>query len=231
MAHNKILLVEDEKNISNVIKAYLLKEEYEVITAFDGEEAIDLFNKENPDLIILDLMIPKIPGEKVCTKIREDSDVPIIILTAKSDEENKIQGLSLGADDYVVKPFSSRELVSRVKALMRRVYHTSRPIGEKLVFPGNLEIYPKQMIGKKNNTNLNLTANEFKVLMVMASHPGIVFTRKQLLDKVFGFDYEGYDRTIDTYIKNIRQKIEDNPKSPQYILTVYGMGYKFETQK
>ena len=228
MVHNSILVVEDEKNISDVIKAYLDKEGYKVIRAFNGQEAIYLFNLHKPDLIILDLMLPKIPGEKVCSIIRNTSDVPIIMLTAKSYEDDKIQGLTLGADDYVVKPFSPRELVSRVKALLRRSYKDSLPMAEKLIFPGGLIIYVDKFIASKNDIELDLTTNEFKVLLALASNPSIVFSRDQLIDKAFGFDYDGFQRTIDTYIKNIRRKIEDNPKNPNYIITVYGAGYKFQ---
>ncbi|HZJ83302.1 MAG TPA: response regulator transcription factor [Clostridia bacterium] len=228
MDYKKILVVEDEKNISDVIKAYLEKENYEVLSAFDGEKALKLYRSCEPDLVILDLMIPKVSGEKVCSIIRNTSQVPIIMLTAKSDEEDKISGLSLGADDYVVKPFSPRELVGRVKALMRRAYKSRETLAEKLVFPGDLEIQLDKFLVTKKGKEIDLTANEFKILQTLASNPKIVFTREQLIDSAFGYDYEGFQRTIDTYIKNIRQKIEDKPKSPGYIVTVYGVGYRFE---
>ena len=228
MDNNLILVVEDEKNISDVIKAYLEKENYKVITAFDGEQAIEIFKSNNVDLVILDLMIPKISGEKVCSTIRNISNVPIIMLTAKSDEESKIQGLTIGADDYVVKPFSPRELVTRVKALMRRSYRSDTTLVEKLIFKDELEIDIDKLQVTKNNEVLDLTTNEFKILLALASNPKVVFTREQLINKAFGLDYEGFDRTIDTHIKNIRQKIETNPKKPEYIITVYGVGYKFE---
>jgi DNA-binding response OmpR family regulator len=228
MDNNLILVVEDEKNISDVIKAYLEKENYKVITAFDGEQAIEVFKSNNVDLVILDLMIPKISGEKVCSTIRNISNVPIIMLTAKSDEESKIEGLTIGADDYVVKPFSPRELVTRVKALMRRSYRSDTTLAEKLIFKDELEIDIDKLQVTKNNEVLDLTTNEFKILLALASNPKVVFTREQLINKAFGLDYEGFDRTIDTHIKNIRQKIETNPKKPEYIITVYGVGYKFE---
>lgn len=228
MDNNLILVVEDEKNISDVIKAYLEKENYKVITAFDGEQAIEIFKSNNVDLVILDLMIPKISGEKVCSTIRNISNVPIIMLTAKSDEESKIEGLTIGADDYVVKPFSPRELVTRVKALMRRSYRSDTTLAEKLIFKDELEIDIDKLQVTKNNEVLDLTTNEFKILLALASNPKVVFTREQLINKAFGLDYEGFDRTIDTHIKNIRQKIETNPKKPEYIITVYGVGYKFE---
>jgi len=227
--YNNILVVEDEKNIANVIKAYLEKEGFNIFIANDGEMALEIFKRKNIHLIILDLMIPKIPGEEVCKKIRATSNVPIIMLTAKIHEEDKIQGLSIGADDYVIKPFSPRELVSRVKALLRRAYPHSRPGAEKLSFNnGDLEIDIDKMIVKKNNKNVNLTTNEFKILLTLISNQNMVLSRDQLILSAFGHEYEGYDRTIDAHIKNIRQKIETNPKSPQYIHTVYGAGYKFQ---
>lgn len=229
MEYNNILVVEDEKNISDVIKAYLEKDGFNVTLAFDGKEAIKIFNSNEIHLIILDLMLPKISGEEVCTQIRSISEVPIIMLTAKSDEDSRIDGLSIGADDYVVKPFSPRELVSRVKALLRRAYRDKGPLAERLVFDnGRLEIDKDKFLVSKDNLELDLTTNEFKVLLALASHPKVVLSREQLIEVAFGYEYEGFDRTIDTHIKNIRQKIEDNPRSPKYILTVYGIGYKFE---
>lgn len=223
-----ILIVEDEKNIRDFIKAYLEKENYNIFLAADGEEGLNVFNDENIHLIILDLMLPKISGEEVCKTIRSKSDVPIIMLTAKTSEDNKIEGLSIGADDYVVKPFSPRELVSRVKALLRRSYKDSNPMAEILSFnDGDLEIDIDKMITKKSNEEVELTTNEFKLLTTLLSNQNIVLSREQLINLTFGRDYDGYDRTIDTYIKNIRQKIETDPKKPQYIETVYGVGYKF----
>lgn len=227
MKHNNILIVEDEKNISDVIKAYLEKEGYNTFLAFDGKKALDIFENEKIDLIILDLMLPIISGEEVCTRIRNLSEVPIIMLTAKSEEDDKIQGLSLGADDYVVKPFSTRELVERVKAIIRRSYRAG-PLAQKLIFKDGLEIdIDRQSVYKKDDL-VDLTTNEFKVLQVLVSNPQSVFSRNKLIEKAFGYEYEGFDRTIDTYIKNIRHKIEKDPKNPEYILTVYGAGYKFE---
>lgn len=231
MMFNNILVVEDEQNILDVIKAYLLKEGYNVFEAKDGEKALELFNSKDIHLIILDLMIPKISGEEVCSKIRNASDVPIIMLTAKSDEESRIDGLSIGADDYVVKPFSPRELIGRVKALLRRSYRSegSQPLAEKLIFDnGRLLIDIDKMLVLKDNLIKDLTSNEFKILTAFVSNPGSVLSREQLIEIAFGYDYEGFDRTIDTHIKNIRQKLEDNPKAPAYIVTVYGVGYKFE---
>ena len=226
-----ILVVEDEKNISDVITAYLEKENFKVIVANNGEKALELFNIQTVHCIILDLMIPLLSGEEVCKKIRTTSNVPIIMLTAKTEEEDKITGLSIGADDYVSKPFSPRELVSRVKALLRRSYPNNRPLAEKLYFnKGDLEIQVDTMEVKKSGSEISLTANEFKILFTLLSSPDQVLSRDQLIEASFGHDYDGFDRTIDTHIKNIRHKIEDNPKSPQYIQTVYGMGYRFSSQ-
>lgn len=224
----KILVVDDEQNILDVVKAYLEKEGFEVITAMDGEAALNIFNEETIHLIVLDLMLPKITGEEVCSKIRSSSNVPIIMLTAKAEEDEKIEGISIGADDYLTKPFSVRELVVRVRALLRRAYRDFSPMADILTFNnGDLEIDIKKMEVKKQGEAIVLTANEFKILKVLLTNVGQVFSREQLVEKAFGMDYEGFDRTVDTYIKNIRQKIEDNPKNPMYITTVYGLGYKF----
>ncbi len=232
MEYNNILVVEDEKNISDVIQAYLIKEGFNVFLGNDGEKALDLFYNEDIHLIVLDLMIPKISGEEVCKMIRATSDVPIIMLTAKTHEEDRIEGLSIGADDYVLKPFSPRELVSRVKALLRRAYPHSRPGAEKLSFNnGDLEIEVDKMIVRKNNETVTLTTNEFKVLLTLVTNQNNVLSREQLIVSAFGEEYEGFDRTIDTHIKNIRQKIETNPKAPEYIHTIYGAGYKFGVEK
>ncbi|QAA32836.1 response regulator transcription factor [Clostridium manihotivorum] len=224
----KILVVDDEQKIVDVVKAYLEKEGFEVVTAKDGEEALNIFNNENIHLIVLDLMMPKITGEEVCSKIRTTSSVPIIMLTAKAEEDERIEGISIGADDYLTKPFSARELVVRVRALLRRAYRDVTPMADILTFNhGDLEVDVKKMIVKKQGKAVGLTTNEFKVLTILLTNPGQVFSRDQLVEKAFGMDYEGFDRTVDTYIKNIRQKVEDNPKDPIYITTVYGMGYKF----
>lgn len=224
----KILVVDDEPNIVEVVEAYLRKEGFQVLTAENGEKALRLFKEEVIHLVVLDLMLPKISGEEICNRIRAVSDVPIIMLTAKSEEEDKISGLAIGADDYLTKPFSVRELVGRVKALIRRTYRDSSLLADYLLFNnGDLEVNIKKMKVKKAGEYVNLTANEFKVLLALLTNPGQVFSREQLVQKAFGEDYEGFDRTIDSYIKNIRQKIEDNHKEPKYITTVYGMGYKF----
>ncbi|AQR94364.1 response regulator transcription factor [Clostridium saccharoperbutylacetonicum] len=230
MSNNfKILVVDDEQNILDVVKAYLEKENFEVISAMDGKTAIDIFNSGNIDLIILDLMLPRLTGEEVCRRIRASSSVPIIMLTAKAEEDEKIEGISIGADDYLTKPFSVRELVVRVRALLRRTYKDFAPMADILAFNNkDLEVDIKKMLVKKQGKLASLTANEFKILTIFIMNPEKVFSREELVEKAFGGEYEGFDRTVDTYIKNIRQKIESNPKEPGYIVTLYGIGYKFK---
>ena len=225
----RILVVDDEQKVLSVIEAYLIKEGFEVLTSMDGEDALNIFKNEPIHLIILDLMLPKMSGEEVCTKIRATSSVPIIMLTAKIQEDNKIDGLAIGADDYVTKPFSNRELVSRVKAIIRRTYRDNSTLAELLIInDGDLEINIEKMVVKKQGLPITLTSNEFKILIALLTNPGQVFSREQLVNKAFGTDYDGFDRTVDTHIKNIRFKIEDNPKKPRYIISIYGMGYKFQ---
>jgi DNA-binding response OmpR family regulator len=223
MNGRKILLVEDEKKISEIVRAYLEKEQFRVTIAETGGEALSAL-KEGFSLIILDLMLPDMAGEDICLAIREDTDVPIIMLTAKSDEDDRIKGLGMGADDYVVKPFSPRELVARVKALLRRV----KGAKDVLSFNGkDLVLDATRFEARKKDAPVVLTPTEFKLLQCLAEHPGQVFTRLQLVNVILGYDFEGYDRTIDAHIKNIRHKIEDNQKKPSYLKTVYGVGYKF----
>ena len=226
--NKNILIVEDEKNILDVIKAYLIKESYKVFEAMDGQLALDIFNNEEIHLIILDLMLPKISGQEVCRRIRTISNVPIIMLTAKSEEDDKIEGLDLGADDYVTKPFSPRELMSRVKAILRRSYNDgSVPSSSNKISTadGRIVVEVDKMRISKDGILVDLTPNEFKVLSTFFHNPEIVLSREQLIESAFGYEYEGYDRTIDSHIKNIRQKLEDNPKTPVYIVTIYGVGY------
>lgn len=223
----KILVVDDEINLLTVVKDYLLLEGYQVYTADNGNKAMELFYDIDPDFVILDLMLPDISGEEICRRIRRESDTPIMMLTAKSSEDEKVEGLYIGADDYMTKPFSPRELVGRVRAILRRT-KGSGVISDLLEFKGgDLTIdIPKHRVMKAGK-EINLTPNEFKILLTLVQNPKRVFTRGQLTELAFGYDFEGYDRTVDTHIKNIRQKIEDNLKEPEYIITVYGVGYKF----
>ena len=222
-----ILLVEDEKAIRDAVAAYLERENYRVTPAGDGQEALDEFEKGSFDLVILDLMLPRVSGERVCRVIREDSDVPIIMLTAKGEVEDRIIGLELGADDYFVKPFSPRELVARVRALLRRAHTDNEPQRETLTF-GDLVI---DITGHKvfvRDEEIELTASEFKLLTTLSRYPGRVYSRMELVEKVLGYDFEGYERTIDSHVKNLRAKIGDNPRSPKWLHTVHGVGYRFE---
>lgn len=226
--NEKILVVDDEANLLQVVKDYLVHEAYEVYTAERGNKAIELFHTIQPDFVILDLMLPDLSGEEICKLIRKKSDVPILMLTAKSSEDDKVAGLHIGADDYLTKPFSPRELVGRVKAILRRTKGNPAAL-DVLTFNGDdLSIDIPKHIVKKAGTAVNLTPNEFKILCILAQNPQKVFTRNQIVSLAFGYDFEGYDRTVDTHIKNLRQKIEDDLREPKYIVTVYGVGYKFE---
>jgi DNA-binding response OmpR family regulator len=223
MKGERILVVEDEEKIAEIVRAYLEKDGFQVTVAETGQKALSLFN-EGFDLIVLDLMLPDIPGEDLCSTIRKDSDIPIIMLTAKSEEEDRVKGLGIGADDYVVKPFSPKELVARVKAHLRRFKGHDKPLSFN---KGDLTIDPAGFEARKKGSQIVLTPTEFKLLHCLALRPGQIFTRLKLVNVILGYDFEGYDRTIDAHIKNIRHKIEDKPKDPSYIKTVYGVGYRF----
>ena len=224
MPSEKVLIVEDERKISDIVKSYLERDGFDVTIADTGDKALKLI-KERFDLIILDLKLPDIEGEEICSTIRKTSDVPIIMLTAKSSEEERIKGLGLGADDYVVKPFSPRELVARVKAHLRR---TRKEEKKTLSFnKGALKIDTLSMEVRKKDKAVTLTTTEFKILLSLAERPNMIFSREQLVNIAQGYDFEGYDRVIDAHIKNIRHKIEDNIQKPVFIKTVYGAGYKF----
>ncbi|MDT2388268.1 response regulator transcription factor [Enterococcus avium] len=226
----KILIVDDEAKILDIIDAYLVAKKYSVYKAINGKMALDKFEKQHPDLVVLDLMLPDIDGLTVCKKIREISNVPIIMLTAKSDEEDILTGLKLGADDYMVKPFSPKELVARIETVLRRAQTLSNPHklsmnnGELLICPDSRQVYLHQI-------EINLTTTEFDILNVLATTPNKVFSRSDLIEKVKGIEFDGLDRSIDSHVKNLRHKIEDDPKAPNYILTVHGTGYRFGYSK
>lgn len=222
-----ILIVEDEKSISDIVKNYLIRDGYNVFQAFDGLEALKIFDNKEIDLIILDLMLPKMSGEDVIKNIRNKSKVPVIITSAKVEEIDRINGLRLGADDYVTKPFSNKELVERVKAVLRRIEKYNIPRADIIkTSDGRLLMDLKYNRFLKDGEEVFLTKNEFSIIKTLFSSPNKIFTRDEIIELTFGLDYDAYDRAIDTHIKNIRQKIEDNPKKPQYIKTIYGMGYK-----
>ena len=218
-----ILVVDDEESIVEVIKAYLEKDGYKVYIAHDGRSALDIAKSERLDFIVLDLMLPDIMGEEICKEIRSYSDVPILMLTAKVNEGDRINGLDSGADDYLIKPFSPKELLARIRAIFRR---TDKVDTSNLSFNnGDLQIDIDKMEVIKANKQVELTSTEFRMLALLATNKGRIFSREELINRVLGYDYEGYDRTIDTHIKNIRQKIES--EGIKYITTVYGAGYKF----
>ena len=225
----KILVVDDEKPISDIIKFNMAKEGYEVLTAFDGKEALEMFEAEQPDILILDLMLPEVDGLEVARTIRKTSNVPLIVLSAKDSEFDKVIGLEIGADDYVTKPFSNRELQARVKALLRRadlvVENQVEESGPNELTIGELQILPDAFVAKKHGKELELTHREFELLHHLATHIGQVMTREHLLETVWGYDYFGDVRTVDVTIRRLREKIEDTPSRPEYILTRRGVGY------
>lgn len=219
-----VLIIEDEKKISDIVKAYLEKEGYEARAADTGQQALELLSS-GFDLVILDLKLPDMEGEDLCKIIRRQSDMPVIMLTAKSAEEDRVRGLGIGADDYVTKPFSPRELVARVKAHLRRAARARKRI--KSFNQGRLKIDVHNHEVLKDGVNVVLTPTEFKILMSLSENPGRVLSREQLVNAVQGYDFEGYDRTIDAHVKNLRHKIERDSRVPDFIKTVYGLGYKF----
>lgn len=224
----KILVVDDEVKIAEVVKSYLENSGYSVFMAFSGKEALDKFDMLNPSLIVLDLMLPDIPGEEICKIIRKKSRVPIIMLTAKIEEDDILTGLNIGADDYVTKPFSPRQLTARVTAVLRRLDDEAVPLSSILSYDNaHLVIDTLKHEIRKNGIPVNLTPIEFKLLMTLVKYPSKTFNREELICLVFGADFDGYDRTVDAHIKNLRQKIENDSKSPRYILTVHGVGYRF----
>lgn len=226
----KILIVDDEKPISDIIKFNMTREGYEVVTAFDGREALEVFEAEMPDIVILDWMLPEIDGLEVARNIRKTSNVPILMLSAKDSEFDKVIGLEIGADDYVTKPFSNRELQARVKALLRRSELSETQVdievpGGKEMVIGDLVILSDAFVAKKHGKELDLTHREFELLHHLANNLGQVMTRDHLLETVWGYDYFGDVRTVDVTIRRLREKIEDIPSRPEYILTRRGVGY------
>jgi DNA-binding response OmpR family regulator len=226
----KVLIVEDEKRIVDLIRLYLEREGYAISVASDGMEALSLFREHRPDLVILDLMLPGIDGLEVCRKIRQISTVPIIILTAKGEETDKVVGLSIGADDYVTKPFSPKELLARIRAILRRA-RLWQATDEELLGDDRLKVNTATRQVWLNGKEITLTALEFDLLATLTASPGRVFSREQLLNLVWGVDYVGDPRVVDVHIGNIRKKIEENPSSPELIKTVRDVGYKFEAMK
>ncbi len=228
MFNNKrVLIVDDDEKTVELVKLYLKRDGYKVFAAYNGNDALKLAHDSKPDLIVLDLMLPGIDGLEVCRKLREESTVPIIMLTARTTEEDKLEGLNLGADDYVIKPFSPRELAARVRAVLRRMPEESLSRGTEELKFGDLTINFLKYEASINGKPLGLTNLEFRLLGIMAREPGRVFNRGQLIEKTMGFDFDGFDRAIDVHIHNLRKKLESDLSHPKYIKTVYGAGYKF----
>jgi two-component system alkaline phosphatase synthesis response regulator PhoP len=222
----KILVVDDEPQILKVLQAYLEKDGYRVVSAMDGKQALEVFSREDPTFVILDLNLPGLDGLEVCREMRRSSSVPIMMLTARVEEVDKLIGLELGADDYVVKPFSPREVVARVKTILKRV--NAGTLKGEIIQAGNLTIDLGQHTVNLNGRLIELTPTEFQILVTLASNPRRVFSRLQIMEHAQGDAFEGYERTIDAHIKNLRIKLEPDPRNPIYIQTVFGLGYKFE---
>jgi DNA-binding response OmpR family regulator len=222
----KIVLVDDEVEILTLVHDYLSREGFRVLTALNGIEGMALIEQEKPDLVLLDWMLPGLSGLEMCKKLRENSSIPIIMLTAKSEEVDRVLGLEFGADDYIVKPFSLRELVARIKTVLRRSSGAGQE-NSSVITRGELSIDAASHRVWKGNKEILLTPTEFKMLHLLASRPGVVFSRLQLLQQAMGEEYLYYERSIDTHISNLRKKIEDNPSEPRFILTVFGVGYRF----
>ncbi len=221
----KILVVDDEKQIVDIVRAYLERDGYRVVVAYDGRQALEVAQRERPALLVLDLMLPEMSGWDVMRALRKISDAPVIMLTARDDPTDKVVGLELGADDYVVKPFDPKELLARVRAVLRR---SRRPEQREVLTVGDLTVDPGRHEVTLGDRRIELTATEFAILEVLARHPGMVYTRLQLLETVQGDAYQGYERAIDSHIKNLRQKLEPDPRRPRYIRTVHGVGYRLE---
>ena len=225
--NKKIVVIDDEPSVQEVVRGYLEKDGYLVYVAGNGREGLALAERARPGLIVLDLMLPDVSGEEICREIRSRSDVPILMLTAKASEAERVGGLALGADDYLTKPFSPRELVARVRAVLRRTQGVETPLVEILSFDaGALEIDTVQHEVSRDGEIVDLTPNEYRLLVTLARYPGRVYSRFELINHVQGYDFEGYERTIDAHVKNLRKKIEPDPKRPRYVETVFGVGYR-----
>lgn len=232
MSYAKILIVEDEKEISSLVKDYLTASNYDVIVAADGEEGVALFRKEQPDMAILDIMLPKMDGFEVCRTIRQESKIPIIMLSARKEDTDKILGLGLGADDYITKPFSPRELIARVQSHFRRYSELSEPTqkSDALVF-GDLEIDPKAYIVRVKGNEIPFSVKEFEILHYLALNMNQALSREKIFESIWGFNEYGDINTVTVHVRKIREKIEEDPSTPKYIETIWGIGYKFKAPK
>ncbi|MEQ8190405.1 MAG: response regulator transcription factor [Candidatus Eremiobacterota bacterium] len=224
MVNNTVLIVDDDKKITDLLKAYFAKENFTVLTAYDGQDALVSIKTHNPDIVILDLMLPVLDGFEVLKRMRKDTNIPVIMLTARDEETDKLIGLEIGADDYIAKPFSPKEVVARVKAVMRRVQPVQDVSREIKI--GAITADLKKYEVRKKGRLIEFTPIEFKIFELLCKNQGQVYSRLQIIEKVQGYEFDGYDRTVDAHIKNIRKKIEENPQKPEYLVTVFGVGYK-----
>ena len=227
MADAKILVVDDDRKIVELITLYLKKDGYHVLAAYDGQQAIELARRKQPDLIVLDLMLPQVDGTDVCRILRAESKVPIIMLTGRSTDDDKLEGLDLGADDYVTKPFNPRELLARIRAVLRRTVGEEESGPSKVRFGDMVMDFIRHEL-RAGEQVVNLTPTEFRLLETLVKESGRAFSRLELLEQVFGYDYEGFERTVDVHVMNLRKKIEPEPSHPRYVVTVPGVGYRFE---
>jgi DNA-binding response OmpR family regulator len=227
MADAKILVVDDDKKIVELVTLYLKKDGYHVLAAYDGQQAVELARRKQPDLIVLDLMLPRMDGMDVCRTLRAESPAPIIMLTGRSTDEDKLDGLDLGADDYITKPFNPRELLARIRAVLRRTGGKEEPGPSEARFGQIVVDFVRHEV-RANDQVVNLTPTEFRLLEAMIRQPGRAFSRLELLEQAFGYGHEGFERTVDVHIMNLRKKIEPEPGRPRYIITVPGLGYRFE---
>jgi DNA-binding response OmpR family regulator len=225
--NRKVLIVDDDKKTVELVRLYLEKDGYQVLAAYDGQQALELARHKLPDLLVLDLMLPKIDGLDLCRILRAETKVPIILLTARTTEDDKLLGLDLGADDYVTKPFSPRELLARVRAVLRRYAPESAAAEPSEVRFGDLTMHFPGREVRLRGQLVHLTPKEYRLLEILVKEPNRAFTRLELLERAFGFDYEGLERTVDVHLMNLRRKIETDPAQPVYVQTVYGIGYKF----
>jgi len=223
---SKILVVDDDPNVVELVRLYLERDGHEVLTANDGAAGLEMAREEQPSLIILDLMLPRMDGMKVCRALRAESSVPVIMLTAMVEEDDRLAGLDLGADDYVTKPFSPRELAARVRAVLRRAARDLDDAGPALLESGPFAVDLRQRTVSVDGTPVTLTPTEFRLLALLVREPGRTFTREQIIDRVFGYDFDGFDRTVDAHMSSLRRKIDAVPGTAKRIQTVYGSGYR-----
>ncbi len=227
MPRRRVLLVDDDENIVQLVKMYLERDGYQVTPAYDGQEALEAARHVRPDIVVLDLMLPGVGGLEVCRELRRDTNVPIIMLTARTTETDKLTGLDMGADDYVTKPFSPRELLARMRAVLRRV-PGEQDAGPEEIRTGDVALFPRRFQVEVAGRPVRLTPTEFNLLRTLAQSPGQVFTRAQLIEKAFGYDFEGFERNVDVHVTSLRRKL--GPAVGRLIKTVYGLGYKLEVE-